>query len=121
MLLPYCTGQDTASSFYVFSLLKTCTIVMQFSVRATDEGSLPEIVQYSPHYLPLNVLLLPKDQTFIFFAITAAGVVPCGAPKKSPRTSSIVQIIFYLGPLRSVKIFRVFKTLTFRYVLLSNV
>ena len=28
------------------------------------------------------------------FAITAAGVVPCGGPKKSPRTSSIVQIIF---------------------------
>ena len=26
--------------------------------------------------------------------ITAAGVVPCGGPKKSPRTSSIVQVIF---------------------------
>ena len=25
---------------------------------------------------------------------TAAGVVTCGGPKKSPRTSSIVQIIF---------------------------
>ena len=35
--------------------------------RATDEGSLPEIAQYSPYYLPLNVLLLPKDQTFIFY------------------------------------------------------
>ena len=31
---------------------------------------------------------------FILFAITAAGVVPCGGPKKSPRTSSIVQIMF---------------------------
>ena len=28
------------------------------------------------------------------FAITAAGVVPCGGPKKSPRTSFIVQAIF---------------------------
>ena len=28
------------------------------------------------------------------FAITAAGVVQCGGPKRSPRTSSIVQIIF---------------------------
>ena len=28
------------------------------------------------------------------FAMTAAGVVPCGGPKKSPRTASIVQIIF---------------------------
>ena len=27
-------------------------------------------------------------------ALTAAGVVPCGGPKKSPRTSSIVQVIF---------------------------
>ena len=31
---------------------------------------------------------------FILFAITAAGVVPHGDPKKSPRTSSIVQIVF---------------------------
>ena len=30
----------------------------------------------------------------LFFA-TAAGVVPCGSPKKRPRTSSIVQFIFY--------------------------
>ena len=40
----------------------------------------------------------------LVFAITAAGVVSCGSPKKSPSTSLIVQIIFYLGPLRSVKI-----------------
>ena len=26
--------------------------------------------------------------------ITAAGVVPCGGPKMSPRTSSIEQVIF---------------------------
>ena len=32
---------------------------------------------------------------YILFAITAAGVVPCGGPKKSPRTSSIVQIIVF--------------------------
>ena len=31
---------------------------------------------------------------YILFAITAAGVVPWGGPKKSLRTSSIVQIIF---------------------------
>ena len=34
------------------------------------------------------------DLSFILFAITAAGVVPCGGPKKSSRTSPIVQIIF---------------------------
>ena len=37
--------------------------------------------------------LLLKD---FLFAVTAAGVVPCGGPKKSPRISSIVQVIFSL-------------------------
>ena len=46
----------------------------------------------------MKVLLL-KEISFILFAITAAGVVSCGGPKKSP--SSIVQIIFPFGPLRS--------------------
>ena len=35
--------------------------------RATDEGSLPEIAEYSPYYIPLNVLHLPKDPVFIFY------------------------------------------------------
>ena len=30
------------------------------------------------------------------FNVNAAGVVPCGGPKKSTRTSSIVQIIFFV-------------------------
>ena len=34
---------------------------------------------------------------FILAVRTAAGVVPCGGPKKSPRSSSIVQIIFFLS------------------------
>ena len=63
--------------------------------RATDEGSLPEIAQYSPYYLPLNVFTASKGSNHnILFAITAAGVVSFGGPKTSPRTSSIVQIIF---------------------------
>ena len=32
-------------------------------------------------------------------------VVPCGGRKTSPRTSTIVQFIFYFGPLRSAIIF----------------
>ena len=32
----------------------------------------------------------------ILFAITGAGIVPCGGPKKSLCISSIVQIIFLL-------------------------
>ena len=31
---------------------------------------------------------------YILFAFFAAGVVPCRGPKKSPRTSSIVSIMF---------------------------
>ena len=35
-----------------------------------------------------------KGFVLFLFAITAAGFAPCGGPKKSPRTPSIVQIIF---------------------------
>ena len=42
-----------------------------------------------------DILIASKGSNlYILFAITAAGVVPCGGRKKSPRTSSIVQIIF---------------------------
>ena len=54
-------------------------------------------------YLSLNILLLPKDQPFIFFAVTAVGVVPCGGPKNSPRTSSIVQVIFLFRSFETSK------------------
>ena len=37
--------------------------------RATDEGSLPEIAQYSPYNLPLNVFTASKGQTFIFYLL----------------------------------------------------
>ena len=68
------------------------------------------MAQKSPYYLPSNVIIASKgSNVYILFAITAASVVPCGGRKKSPCTSSIVQIIFYLGPLRSVNIFRVLK------------
>ena len=33
---------------------------------------------------------------YSLFVVTAAGVVLCGSPKKQPRTSSIVQFIFFL-------------------------
>ena len=44
----------------------------------------------------LNVFTALKGTHFyISFVVTAAGDVPCGSPKKRPRTSSIVQFIFY--------------------------
>ena len=42
---------------------------------------------------------------YFLFDFTAAGVVPCSGRKTSPRTSTIVQFIFYFGPLRSAIIF----------------
>ena len=50
------------------------------------------------HLFPPNITTVFKGTHFQFlslFAITAAGVVPCGGPKKSPRTSSLVQIIIF--------------------------
>ena len=57
--------------------------------------------------LSLFVLSAFKVANFyIIFTITRAGVVPCGDPKKSPRTLSLVPIIFYYWFLRSAGIFR---------------
>ena len=54
---------------------------------------------------PLFSLLLKNIISDFIFDFTAAGVVPCGGRKTSPRTSTIVQFIFYFGPLRSAIIF----------------
>ena len=45
----------------------------------------------------MNVFIALKGTHFLFlFAFTAAGVVQCGGRKTSPRTSTIVQFIFYI-------------------------
>ena len=52
------------------------------------------------------VFIALKGSYFLFlFVFTAAGVVQCGGRKTSPRTSTIVQFIFYFDPLRSARIF----------------
>ena len=43
---------------------------------------------------PINFFKVGGIIIFLF-VVTAAGVVPCGICKKRPRTSSIVQFIFY--------------------------
>ena len=59
-----------------------------------------------PTFLLMNVFIALKGSHFWFlFDFTAAGVVPCGGRKTSPCTSTIVQFIFYFGPLRSAIIF----------------
>ena len=59
-----------------------------------------------PIFFFMNVFIALKGTHFLFlFAFTAVGVVQCGGRKTSPRTSPIVQFIFYFGPLRSAWIF----------------
>ena len=54
----------------------------------------------------MNVFIVLKGSHFRFlFDFTAAGVVPCGGRKTSPRTSTIVQFISYFYPLKSAIIF----------------
>ena len=38
---------------------------------------------------------LKGNHFYISFAVTAAGVVLCGSPKKQPRTPSLMQLIFF--------------------------
>ena len=64
-----------------------------------------EILRYSTIYYIKTALVLLKELFKIYFYFTAAGVVPCGSRKKPPRTSSIVQDIFYFSILRSEEIF----------------
>ena len=56
----------------------------------------------------MNVFIALKGTHFLFlFAFTAAGVVQCGGRKTSPRTSTIVQFIFYFWSFEiSVNILR---------------
>ena len=62
-------------------------------------------MQYGPCYTPLHIFTASKVSSFyILFAITAAGVVPCGGPKKSPRTSSILRVIFFFRSFESKNI-----------------
>ena len=59
---------------------------------------------------------------YILFVVTAAGVVLCDSPKKQPRTSSIVQFIFFFWSfeisgniLRNQKIY-LFRPMYFKHV-----
>ena len=61
-----------------------------------------------PIFFLMNVFIALKGTHFwILCAFTAAGVVPCGGRKTSPRTSTIVQFIFYFWSFEiSVNILR---------------
>ena len=61
-----------------------------------EEDRLSETDLSGPPSFVLNVFTALKVTHFyILFVVTAAGVVPYDSLKKRPRTSSIVQYIFY--------------------------
>ena len=84
----------------LFSLGPCCQVN-----RVTQEKLKKPKSRYGPCPFPLTWSLLLKDLSFIDVCFTAAGVVPCGGPKTSSRTSSTVQIIFFFGPFRSAREF----------------
>ena len=61
-----------------------------------------------PIFFLMNIFIALKGTRFLFlFAFTAAGVVQCGGRNTSPRTSTIVQFIFYFWSFEiSVNILR---------------
>ena len=57
------------------------------------------------HPLSHNTFTALKGSLFSFlFATTAAGVVPCGGPKNSPRTSPMGRLYFPFGHLKSASV-----------------
>ena len=73
-----------------------CTLCLQ--VQGHWWGFISRNYVIWPTFLLTNVFIALKGSHFWFlFDFTAAGVVPCGGRKKSPRTSTIVQffILFW--------------------------
>ena len=52
----------------IFEIAANCLAFAASFIRVTDEGSLPEIVQYGPSS-SFVFLLLPKDLTIIFICM----------------------------------------------------
>ena len=89
--------------------------------RATDEG-ITRNCAIKSILSPFECFTASKGlNLYILFAITAAGVVACGGSNASPRTSSIVQNIFYLRSFEISKDIQSVQTLTFKNILLSIV
>ena len=74
--------------------------------RVTEENLLFEAGLSDPPSFFCMFSLIGIEHAFIFYLLSLQLMVCCVAvTKKQPRTSSIVQLIFYFGPLRSMEIF----------------
>ena len=66
-------SRKSTSTANIISIVRSNTHNLQmFTSRATDEGSLPEIVQYGPYYLPLNDLTASKGSN-LYILLTSLG------------------------------------------------
>ena len=80
---------------------KRCLVIFDFEPK----GGLvwfTVVIELQTLRLVFNIFTAFKGNNFLYFvfAITVAGVVSRGGLKKSPRASSVVQIIFYFWFLR---------------------
>ena len=84
---------DHSSHPYVIVGITTFLYKLADTFGFSPHGLTPVFARLKNEFLPF-IQASKGSNLYILFAITAAGVVPCGGRKKSPRTSSIVQIIF---------------------------
>ena len=61
--------------------------------RATDEGSLPEIAQYSPSYLPLNVFIASKGSN-LYISFSSVCVFGTSCSLCVPSELFVLQLVY---------------------------
>ena len=110
VLAPATLGRSPSPLCSMFDRRQNCSMFPLAFVAGWLQGHWWDFISRNyvvwPTFLLMNVFTALKGSHFWFlFDFTAAGVVPCGGRKTSPRTSTMVQFIFYFGPLRSAIIF----------------
>ena len=84
-------SRKSTSTANIISIVRSNTHNLQkFTSRATDEGSLPEIVQYGPYYLPLNDLTASTGVQLMFFF--SSGVSKLFGAQGSPSSGSLLNL-----------------------------
>ena len=89
----YCTITLENSAVRVVNII---SVKLRVKLQGHWWGFISQNYVVWPTFLLMNVFIALKRSHFWFlFDFTAAGVVLCGGRKTSPRTSSIVQFIFW--------------------------
>ena len=96
---------STSYGVYISQLIRFARVsshVVDFNAR--NKSLTAKLLQQSYRYHKLRKTF-SKFYRRHYELVSKFSVVPCGGRKMSPRTSTIVQFIFYFGPLRSAIIF----------------